>query len=273
MPRTPSHLIALFAPTLALSTHGFAGLSDMYITDSTGEIYFVDGNTLEATSLAQLENAGTINDILYLGNGKILANLTYAIVSYDLNTGIQETLINTNGNLGQPGSFVYSSGLTRRTDGEIYLGITELLNPVGLDVYGISYNTLSQELSEVGAIPFPASYDFYELSNGNMIGFGTTGVSTLFNPNTGVIEAIFDLDIQATSFVQSLDELYVVAADGSLHTFDITDGSTEFYAQISGVDAPVFGASIAISNAALIPAPASMIVLTGGLGFGFRRRR
>tara|TARA_R110000868_G_scaffold119469_2_gene317037 strand:- start:378864 stop:379679 length:816 start_codon:yes stop_codon:yes gene_type:complete len=269
----PVRSLALIAPALALTTLASAGISNMYITNGAGEIYSVDGNTLQATSVAQLQDAGSINDILYIGNGKILANLTFAMATYDLNTGVQETLFNSNGTFGDPSSFVYSSGLARRANGDIYFQVNEFFNPSGIDVYGISYDMQSGGLTQIGGVPFVGALDFYELANGNMIGFNTGNQSILFNPNTGVIEATFDLDVTAVSFVQSFSDLYVVAADGSMYTFDLTDGSTEFYGQITGFERNILGASIASSTAALIPSPASLLALTGGLGMGLRRRR
>ncbi len=265
--------LALLAPALALTTLAGAGISDMYITNGAGEIYAVNGTTLQATSVAQLDNAGSINDIQYIGNGKILANLTFAMVTYDLNTGVQDTLFTSNGTFGQPDSFVYTAGLARRANGDMYFGVTEALNPSGIVNYGISYDMQSNSLNQIGTVPFVTPFDFYELANGSMIGLRTGNRAVRFDPNTGVVQAEYDLDVTAVSFVQSLTDLYVIAADGSLYTFDINDASTEFYGQITGFERNILGASIASSTAALIPSPASLLALTGGLGFGFRRRR
>ncbi len=268
-----AHTITSFAPVIAFNALAGAGLSDMYITNGAGKIYSVDGSTLQATPVAQLQDAGSINDILFIGNGKILANLTFAMATYDLNTGVQETLFATNGTFGSPGSFNYSSGLARRANGEIYFSINEILNPSGIDIYGISYDLHSGTLNQVGDVDVPGAFDFYELANGDMIGFGSTGQSVLFDPDTGVVEATFDLDVAAVSFVQSIDDLFVVAIDGSMYTFDVTDGSTEFYGQITGFEKTLFGASIANSSAALIPSPATLLTLSGGVCLGLRRRR
>jgi len=265
--------LAFLAPAVAITSLSSAGISDMYITNGAGEIYLVDGNTLQATSVAQLQDAGTINDIMYLGNGKILANLTYTMDIYDLNTGSQETLFSSNGTFGDPSSFVYTSGLARRANGEIFFAVTEFLNPSGLDLYGISYDINSGSLAQIADITIPGAFDFYELANGKMIGFGSEGFSTLFDPNTGVVEATYALDVTAVTFVQSLSDLYVVATNGSMYTFDITDGSTEFFGQITGFERNILGASIASSSAALIPSPATLLVLAGGVCVGSRRRR
>ncbi len=265
--------LSLLAPTLALTAFAGAGISNMYITNGAGEIYVVDGNTLQATSIAQLDNAGTINDIQYLGNGKILANLTFAMATYDLNTGVQETLFTSNGTFGQPDSFVYTGGLARRVNGDMYFGVTEALNPSGVINYGISFDMQSDSLNQIGNVPFATPFDFYELANGSMIGLITGDRAVRFDPNTGAVQAEFDLDVSAVSFVQSLTDLYVIATDGSLYTFDINDASTEFYGQITGFENNILGASIANASAALIPSPASLFALSGGLCLGLRRRR
>jgi hypothetical protein len=267
--------LSLLAPTLALTSLASAGLSDMYVTNDRGELYFVDGNTLQATSVGQLSNSEFVNDILYVGDGKIIANMTFALVSYDLNTGVQDTILYASDLPNEVPALMHTWGLARTNNGELYFGVTALANsPEETSYYGTTYDPSTGTTVQNAHVPHIASTDYYELGNGNMLEINDPTDSLVeFDPHTGSIVRELTNGVTAVSFIQSHDSLFLLTAWGRLHEIDLSDGSLSFYGQISGYEYYIMGGSIADPTARLVPSIPTVTTMSGLLCLGLRRRR
>ncbi|MEQ9207888.1 MAG: hypothetical protein RLN78_11020 [Phycisphaerales bacterium] len=258
----------------AIATAGIH-LDDMYFVDHRRYINFIDGETLVSTTVGRLLSGGDINEIAYIGNDTILANMTFGVVKYDLNTGIQETLF-TSDEVGGPGSLTFMSGVARRSNGEYYMNVS-VQRAAGHEEYGISYNLEAGDLSYVGPTPHTIPNDVYELADGTMLATRTISHEdwiVRYNPMTGEEIALYEIDFTPTAFVQSESELHIVSQLGYIHTFDLSDGSTTFYGRITGeFYGQIMGATNANANIPLIPAPHSLSMLALSASIGFTRRR
>jgi outer membrane protein assembly factor BamB len=257
---------AIAAVCVVAQSQSFAQLQDVYIANSSGTIYQIDGQTLQATEVAQLQNAGTINEILYVGNGQLIANLTFGMVSYDFNTDTQTTLFTAQDANGEPGGISLLSGLAQRSDGDIYF-TSFLQSPTIFEYSGTTYNPNTQEINIINGSPNNALYvDHFEISPDRMLGVvDASPFVDIFNPQTGVLETTLSLGITMTSFVESNGDLYILTRDGDIFAFDYTNGNTEFYGSITGTTGTLFGMTV--------PAPSSLGLLGLGLGVFTRRRR
>jgi hypothetical protein len=257
---------AALAASISMSTYSYGDLSDLYVTNSNGQVYHVDGNTLQATEAVQLQDAGTINEILYLGNGQLVANLSFGVSIYDFNTQTQTSLFSAQEEFGIPGSFTYTSGLAHRSNGDVYFAVNVLADQPNSQYYGVSYNLNTNTATQLADVPGVALIDHHELSSEQMLTASYNDQSvTVFNPDSGVVDATYSLGLAIVSFVQSNDAIYFLTQSGELHTFDPTDGSTGFHGSISGVSGSFIGATI--------PAPSSLILICTSLFTATRRRR
>jgi hypothetical protein len=225
--------------------------------------------------VGRLLSGGDINEIVYIGNDTILANMTFGVVKYDLNTGIQETLF-TSTDVAGPGRLTLMSGVARRPNGEYYIHVAEY-GPSGNEFYGISYNHETGKLTNIGIAPGGLPSDIYELADGTVLATRTISHEdwiVRYDPTTGEEIASYQLDFTPTAFVQSENELHIVSQLADIHTFDLSDGSTTFYGRITGeYYGQIMGATNANANIPLIPAPHSLSMLALGASMGFTRRR
>jgi len=260
------YALTAFTAAMSISTYSLGDLNDLYVTNSNGQVYHVDGNTLQATEAVQLQGAETINEILYLGNGQLVANLSFGMAVYDFNTQSQTSIFSSQTEFGIPGSFTYTSGLAQRSNGDVYFAVNVLADQPNSQYYGVSYNLNTNTATQLADVPGVALIDHHELSSGQMLTASYNEQSvTVFNPDSGVVDATYSIGLSIASFVQSNDAIYFLTQAGELHTFDPTDGSSAFYGSISGVSGSFIGATI--------PAPSSLVLLGTSLFTATRRQR
>lgn len=261
-----THIAVIAVTVVAVQSNAIAQLQNSYLTNDSGTIFYLDEDTLVATEVAQLQGAGTINDILYMGNGQLIANLTFGVASYDFNTNIQATLFSAQDVQSEPSGIPLVSGLALQSDGNVYF--TSMLHgPSGLHFAGATYNPGTQDIDLIEGSSINYLYfDHHEISPNRMLGArGNQHGVDIFDPSTGVLESTYSLGIDVRSFVESNGDLYILSDGGNLYTFDYTNGSTEFYGNITGYTGSLFGITI--------PAPSTLAALGFGVFTGTRRRR
>ena len=250
-----------------------AGIADFYITDASGVIFTVDGQTLVATERFEVETSDLgMNDIIFVGDNKMLANVTGQLVQYDMDTG-EEVVVFDVRDVYPDGGFYLTGGLARTQDDKIFFS-TWGITPKSNSTFGALYDPITQTYEELA--------DFEE-SLGYQIGHHHVGGDLfltadwagekirVINTMTGEFESVFDVGFGPVSFLETNGQLYTMTRDGFLYTFDFTTGESEYYGQISGAGGSIIG--MASSVAFRIPAPSSLAI------FGFaslavaRRRR
>jgi len=257
---------AVAAISVAAQSQSFAQLQDLFITNSAGVVYQLNGQTLQATELFQLQDAGLINEIMYMGDGQLIANLTFAVASYDMNTNTQTTLFTSQQALGSNEGIANVAGLALQSDGNLYY-TAKHFTQAGSFNYGGLYDMNTQTNSLIAGSDAGTLYaDHFELSPGRMLGANPTSQSIdIFDPTTGAVEAAYSVGSAVASFVESNDELYILSSAGDIFTFDYTNGDTEFYGSINGTTGNLIGMTV--------PAPSSLAFMGLGLGALARRRR
>ncbi len=251
---------------LVAATPASAQMQDAFLASDRGVIYHLDGETLVATEVGQMEDAGSTNDIVYLGNGRIAANLLFAAVSYDVTTNTQTTLFTAQDVQSEPSGISLMSGLALQSNGDLYF-TSVLHSPSGLHHAGATYNPVSEDINLVEGSPNIHLYiDHHELSPGRMLGaVSGSDVVEVFDPLTGIAESSYNLGAEVRSFVQFGDALFFLSSDNQLFTFDHHTGTAEFYGDIQGTNATLFGITV--------PAPSSAIgVALAGILCTRRRR-
>lgn len=256
----------------------FAGISDFYVAASDSRIYAVNGQTLQATEIFQIDSSGQsgINDILFTGGDTMLANITGQLVQYDMSTGEQTTVLNLRDHYGS--GLQYAGGLARTLDDRIAFSVHEVQNPSGTrnafgmyDPFTGSYETVLNPLGGSGLY-----FDVHQLSEDIMLGMSTAsgsprlGSVLVINTTDGALVEEYVFDFEPVSFLELDGQLYILDKRSGLHTFDPTTGQSVLYGSIGGVDYTI-GAT---SNVAFrIPAPGvPMAMGLGGLLVTRRRR-
>lgn len=260
------------------SSTTLAGVSDFYVAGADSRIYSVDGQTLQATEIFQIDSSGQagINDILFTGGDTMLANITGQLVQYDMVTGAQNTVLNLRDHYDS--GFQYAGGLARTLDDRIAFSVHEALNPSGTrntfgmyDPFSGSYETVINPLGGSGLY-----FDVHQLSEDVMLGMSTAsgsprlGSILVINTTDGTLVEEYTFDFEPVSFLELDGQLFILDKRSGLHTFDPTTGQSALYGSIDGVDYTI-GAT---SNVAFrIPAPGVPMVLAMGGLVAARRRR
>jgi hypothetical protein len=238
-------------------------LGDLYVTSASGMLYEVDGGTLQATGIAQLSNAGTINDLEYLGNGQIAANLTFAVAVYDINTSTQTTLFSTPEIFNNPGGIQYTSGLTQLSNGELYMS-TINANPDATVYESYSYNFQSGNFTQYADAPSNLPFDHHQLDDGTMLTIDQSDVY-LHELNSGAIINSFNTGLYGVSLFESNNQLYLMTNEAEIHSLDISNGNTSYVGTISGISGTAIGATI--------PAPSGLALFGMVAVLSSKRRR
>lgn len=261
-----------------LTSPSFADLADFYVAGSDSRIYSVDGQTLQATEIFQIDRNGQvgINEILFTGGDTMLANIGGQLVQYDMSTGEQVTILNLGDHYDS--GFQLAGGLARTLDDRIAFSVYEALDPSGVrrafglyDPFTGSYETIVNQ-SDRGS----AYFDVYQHSADVMLGasnardFPNLGSIEVVNTTDGSLIERYMFEFEPVSFLELGDQLYILDKMSGLHTFDPTTGQSTFYGSVDGVPYSI-GAT---SNIAFrIPAPGvPMTLVLGGLLVTRRQR-
>ena len=258
--------VASACAVAVLSAGASAGLSNFIVADADGGVYTVNGRTLEATQVAQMDSSYSINEILYLGNNELLVNVTGQFIQYNIGTGAEEVVFNARDYLGDVG-YHYTTGLAQMDSGDIFFSVKSYL-PSETTLIGASFNLNSHSFTEMNDIEFVNGlyFDHHQVGENLYAGarFGQQQI-TIINTLTGQNEAAYDVGFGVVSFFESHGSLFTMSKGGEIHSFDASDGSTSLVGRITGAGPGLIGASI--------PAPSSLTLLSFAGLAGTRRRR
>ncbi len=257
---------AILAVAVLLPSQAQAGLSDFYATDADGKVFFVDGQTLQATQIYTLIEDGIgVNDILYQSNGTLLFNVTGGIVRYNLETQNESVAFVLADVSGKDG-FSYMSGLEETSSGDVFFSVKNI-SVDGSVLFGATYNfdssvyTRGNDLTnEVGLY-----YDFEEISENIFLAADHDRSEVdVFNISTGEVLETYSTPAGFVSFFENDGLLLAMSRDGDLYTFDADDGTSTFYGSIGGATGQMIGVTI--------PAP-GVLSLLGLVTLSATRRR
>jgi len=263
----------IFTACLFSSTT-LAGVSDFYVAGADSRIYSVDGETLQATEIFQIDRNSQIgiNDILFTGGDTMLANITGQLVQYDMVTGVQTTIMTISDHYDT--GLQHAWGLTRTIDDRIGISIYEFGMPSGTRQAFGAYDPFTGDYEEVSSYPSDdAGYmDIHQVSSSTMLGLNwVDGHVTYVDLNDGSLINRFEFSFDPVSFLELDGELLILDDRSRIYTFDVLTGEAESYGSIQGIDGTAIGA--ASSVAFRIPAPGVPMVLAMGGLVAARRRR
>lgn len=238
--------LSAFITLAAISTAAHAQLSDFLVATSNGRIHEVDGDTLVATEIVQLQNRQSISEILYVGNDEILASIIGSFVRYNLRTGIETIEFNTADVLPNPapGNWTESAAFTAQRN--VYFGIAAW-NQKGNYRYGVLYNPHDGTLEEMAKHIDPPNglyFDYIEVDNHVFLAAEfSERTARLIDAETGETLSIMNTDEGIVSFLTLDDTVYAITKQRKLFTFDMDDGSMELYGSITGLNGAPIGAT------------------------------
>lgn len=250
-----------------------AGLSDFYVAGADGRIYSVNGSTLAATEIYQVQGGMAINDIIFTGGNKMLANVTDQLIEYDMTAGTETVIFDVDDYKGKDDIY-FTSGFAGTDQGDIFLSVRRigpsLDDYIGatFDPFTSTYTELADIQSSVGGLYF----DHQEISPNMFLGADFQNNSViLFNSASGLEIASYDVGFGPVSFLELGSDLFLLDSDGGLYNFDSGDGSTSFYGSLSGFQGDLLGA--ASTEIFRIPAPSGLALMSFAGLVGTRRHR
>jgi hypothetical protein len=267
------HIIPAILPTILLAHIAATGipLHDMYLANTEGAVYHVNGLTLEATQVSQItipdENPVLIDpeiQIEYLGNGRIAIALDNHIDILNINTGIQERAVSA-ADMYQGAVVASISGLAQLDDGTLLTsGVAVVSTAIKFAprIYDpqtdTSYGTLRQGpafLVDIHAIDGLMTVSSLSSEFGRV---------AFFDYDTDTEAQVFDVEFPILSFIENNGELFALSTDGQLYTFDLQTLEMSLQGTITGFDG--------IASSITIPTP-STLACVGVLSLAVSRRR
>jgi len=249
-------------------------IADFYLADSVGGIYRVDGTTLESSLIVQLDNGFSMNDILVLDDGGILANTNGLLVRFDLQTGEERIVFDTRDYFTEPGFYI-TMGLAATSSGDVFF-TTEAVTGKGIEWFGGTYNPFTSEFTRLADIPNPTGlyFDHHQVGENLFLGADWSGGRiSVINSLTGETE-FTDVDFDPVSFFESGGDFFALSKGGDLFTFDPETGSSTLYGSIQGSNGGVgwIGAA-SLSNPFTLPSPGTLSLIGIAGLVSVRRRR
>lgn len=259
-------LSAIYLSAIATPAFAGLGLSSFYVTNSAGEIFAVDGDTLTASSQHQISTSGFVNEIEYLSETSMLVNMSGAVMSVNLQTGEEEVVFNASDYYTDSSTNIMV-GLARRGLNEMYMTVHSVMSDGSLRYAAGSMNTETFDYSEIhtfSSIPGIA-IDHHELRSSLILSaYNIDQRILLHSATTGEILEIYELDYEIVSFMELSDRIYTVSREGTLYEFRFDSGNSFEVGQISGFSGNLIGATV--------PAPGGL-ALIGFAGFASTQRR
>lgn len=250
----------VIAPAMAGAIPG-----EFLVADANGNLFRVDGSTLQAQSIGQLQNRSFFNEIEYAGNGMLYVTNANQVTTYDLATGSEGILFDIDDLVETTHNIITGIELTQ--DGRLYLGVGPYGDPGSLG-YGGYFNPATGGLDSYIQIEGPPGlyFDFQQIGADRFLGADWNGSSIYeLNAATGLVENQYNLNFQPVSFLTMGEQLFALSSNAELHKFNLADGSSEYFGRIAGTNGSLI--------AAAIPAPAGTAFF-GVFGlFASRRRR
>lgn len=250
-----------------------AGLADFYVAGADGRIYSVNGSSLQASQIYQVQGGLAINDIIFTGGNRMLANVTDQLIEYDMTSGTETVIFDVNDLEGEDDVF-FSTGFAGTHRGDIFMSIRRI-GPDLNDYIGATYDPFSGEFNELADIQSGVGglyFDHQEIAPNMFLGADFSNNSVrVFNSASGMEGAVYDVGFGPVSFLELGSEIFLLDRDGGLYNFDADDGSTSFYGSLSGFSGDLLGA--ASTEVFRIPAPSGTMVLGFAGLISVRRRR
>jgi len=245
-----------------LSANAGITLSDMYMSNSDGVVYRVDGTTLQATEVFQFNDIRWPVQIEYMGNGQIAGNMTIRIDAYDLNTGVQETLV-TSTDFDPQAEFALASGLEILDDGSI---MTSVWFVIATALWaGTGFYDPATQTATSNNYGYLIVNDLYQIDGSLTLASVGTNTVSIYDYETEVVIDTYTSDIPINSFIENNGHLLVLSDNGELYQFDYLTGAMSLHGTITGFEGD--------SNSITIPTPSSLALIGLGLGALARRRR
>jgi len=262
--------LTVFAGVSSVAT---AGIADFYAADAGGRVYRVDGSTLEASLVVELDNGFSLNDILYLNDGGILANTNGLLVRFDLQTGEERIVFDSREAFGS--GFHTTMGLAATIDGNAYLTVVSSTSS-GLEWFGGEFNPFSGEFARQADITRPTGlyFDHHQIGENLYLGADFSGGRmSVIDATTGETTFI-NTDFDPVSFFESNGTLFSMGKGGELYTLDVDSGESEFYGNISGrLGNNGWIGAASVSNPFALPTPGTLSMLGLSSLTMIRRRR
>jgi WD40 repeat protein len=264
IPLSAAALSAAFVCPLA---HGGTGLPDFIVTNASGDLYMVNGNTLEATYFDTVDTGNSINEIEYIGNNTILANQTGIIVSKNLITGEEDVVFRVTDYFTDT-PINYAMGLALRDKGDIYFTVNSVLGVGGSVATAASLSgsdftfTQLNQVDVIGGLYF----DSHELANGEILSADFNGERIWRQSSiTGETLEIYEVDYGVVSFIELNGDVYTLTKNADMYRFNAMSGESDYIGTLSGIGPGLIGATI--------PAPSSIAMLGLAGVISARRRR
>lgn len=259
--KTTHAAIAAIAACTLITGSAIGGIGNFLINNTRGDLYRVNGQTLEATVISELDAFNNLNEILYDGESSILYNDGRRIVRHNYITQQETVVFDTPTGLGE---FSVSAGLARAGDNSLYYSATHFIGGDStLSV--ITANLDSQEATVAHISDYYSFFDHHMVSENQFIGatFGDREI-VFINSVTGVVEDRFAVNASIVSFFENSNGLFAMTKEGELHMLDLDERSLSYIGQINGTIGNLIGATI--------PAPSSIVPIAITL-LAARRRR
>ncbi|MBO6739895.1 MAG: hypothetical protein JJ916_08560 [Phycisphaerales bacterium] len=250
-----------------------AGLSDFYVAGADGRIYSVNGSSLAATEIYQVQGGLAINDIIFTGNNRMLANVTDQLIEHNMTTGTETVIFDVNDYEGEDEIF-FTSGFSGTHRGDIFMSVRRI-GPDLNDYIGARFDPFTSTFTELADIQSTVGglfFDHQEIAPNRFLGADYQNDSVIvFNSASGMQLDSYDVGFSPVSFLELGADLFLLDGNGGLHTFDTDDGSTSLYGTLSGFQGDLLGA--ASTEVFRIPSPSGTALLGFAGLWGTRRLR
>ncbi len=267
------HALIAAATSITIASGASGGISNFYIANSTGSIYSVNGNSLEATEVFSIQGGLAINDIIFTGNNKMLANVTDQLIEYNMSSGHERVIFDIADYYDEENEFYFTSGFAGASDGDLYFSVTSFTED-GLGHFGASVNPFSGQYEEEADLE-PVSgmfFDLHELDDDLYLGADfQSSLIHLFDSDSGETLATYGASFGPVSFLELGGQIFTMSSTGELYTFDLESGDSEFFGNIDGFSGALLGA--ANTDIFRIPSPGSLPILGLATIVAVRRRR
>lgn len=269
-----SFLGTAFVAIAATSTASVADLSNFYLLDSLGGLYSVDGDTLYASKIHEIENGFSVVDMVDLGGGNIIVSRAYELYEYNFYTREETSLLNTADYFG-PGTIGYFHGLADLGNGEFFFtsrvsssdSTLAQGNTINLDT-GMTSTLYTYE-------EFQPTYFDHQLIGPDLVisaDYSNQRIHVL-DIHTGEQTTTYEVGIDVVSFFETNGEVFLLTKQGEIHSFDASNGNYSFVGQLEGEfgSRNLIGASVA-DPLGVFPTPGSLAIF-GIFGLSTSRRR
>jgi|GEM_PF-3407913 len=268
-----SHFASAVAISIAvLSTQSDASISNKFLTlETNGIVRVIDADTYETTTSNLLIGFQSINEIEYIGNNTILFNSGNSIGRFNLETGFQEVLFNTN--TGFESGFFHSDGLAISPSGDIIYNVVQF-NQGHLESHVVTLDANLNSYTSTRIDSFIDPFDLYETGDNLLIApLWVSEEIVVLDSTTGIIQSRFSTEVGISSLFETDEGLFAMSQIGLIYQVDLDSQSLSLQGQISPFAGSFIGATSIPSNGILIPAPSSLALLGGVMLMGTRRRK